>query len=394
VTATAPASSARAERPRILCVDDEPHILESLRDTLHRSFDVRTAGSGAEGLAMLEDEPDEYALIISDMRMPVMSGSVFLREARRVSPDASRILLTGYADLDAAVNAVNEAQLFRFLTKPCPPADLLSACVAASEQHRLRTAEQVLLEQTLKGSVKALTDVLALVSPAAVGRTARVRSLVAQLAAALEVTAPWEMEVSALLVHLGAVTLPPETAEKLYAGARLTPGEQDMVDRIPRLTRRILENIPRLEGVLEILDNYRRPYNARGAGPSLPLGARILRIALDHDELDARCADNEVALAAMRSRGLVYDPDLLRVLERVLGASDVPRVHEIKSAQLRPGMMLARDVRSSSGGLLIARGHTATEHLIASLLNLRSGSIREPLIVVDNKVAQSPFRVV
>ena len=111
MTATAPASSPRAGRPRILCVDDEPHILESLRDTLRRGFDVRTAGSGPEGLAMLEDGPDEYALIISDMRMPVMSGSVFLREARRVSPDASRILLTGYADLDAAVSAVNDAQL-------------------------------------------------------------------------------------------------------------------------------------------------------------------------------------------------------------------------------------------------------------------------------------------
>jgi response regulator RpfG family c-di-GMP phosphodiesterase len=361
--------------------------LESLRDTLRRGFDVRTAGSGPEGLAMLEDGPDEYALIISDMRMPVMSGSVFLREARRVSPDASRILLTGYADLDAAVSAVNDAQLFRFLTKPCPPADLLATCVEASEQHRLRTAERVLLEQTLKGSVKALTDVLALANPAAFGRSARVRSSVAQLAGALGVKEPWEMEVSALLVNLGAVTLPPETAEKLYKGARLTPGEQEMVDRIPDLTRRILENIPRLEGVLEILGNYHRSYEAKGAGPALPLGARVLRIALDHDELDAHCADDGVALAAMRSRGHVYDPELLKVFERILlGASDRLRVREVSSGQLRAGMKLADDVRSDGGALLIARGHIATDQLIARLRNLRIGSIREPLIVVDDEV--------
>jgi response regulator RpfG family c-di-GMP phosphodiesterase len=387
VNATAPTASSNGVRPRILCVDDEPYILESLRDTLRRTFDVRTAESGPEGLAMLEAEPDEYALIISDMRLPVMSGSVFLREAQRVSPDASRILLTGYADLDAAVSAVNEAQLFRFLTKPCPSGELLATCVAALRQHRLRTAERVLLEQTLKGSVKALTDVLALANPAAFGRSARVRRSVARLAGALEVDEPWEMEVAALLAHLGAVTLPAETAEKLYAGARLTPGEEKMVDRIPELTRRILENIPRLEGVLEILDNYRMPYRARGAGRSLPLGARVLRIALDYDELDAHCADDGVALAAMRARDGVYDPDLLGVFERTAGGCDHNlRVREISSGGLRDGMRLADDVRSETGALLIARGHIATDQLIARLRNLRIGSIREPLIVVDDDV--------
>ena len=315
-----------------------------------------------------------------------MSGAVFLREARRVAPDATRILLTGYADLDAAVSAVNDGQLFRFLMKPCPPADLLAACDAALEQHRLRTAERVLLEQTLKGSVKALADVLALANPAAFGRSARVRNSVARLARALGLEESWEVEVSALLVHIGAVTLPPETAEKLYAGAKLTPGEQDMVDRIPRLTRRILENIPRLEGVLEILDNYQRSYGERGAGRSLPLGARILRIALDHDALDAQVGDDGLALAAMRGRGLVYDPDMLEAFERVVGG-DVRkmRVREIPLGGLRAGMTLADDVRSDTGALLIARGHTATDQLIARLLNLRTGSIREPLMIVDRQ---------
>src|SRR5664279_3439182 len=118
----------RGLRPRILCVDDEPQILESLRDTLHRDYEVQTAGSGAEGLGLLAEEPDGYAVIISDMRMPEMLGSVFLHNARLIAPDTTRMLLTGHADLDAAVTAVNEAQLFRFLTKPCPPAEVLAAC--------------------------------------------------------------------------------------------------------------------------------------------------------------------------------------------------------------------------------------------------------------------------
>jgi response regulator RpfG family c-di-GMP phosphodiesterase len=376
---------ARAERPRILCVDDEPQILESLRDTLYRRFEVRVAGSGAEGLAQLGADPDQFAVVMSDMRMPVMSGAVFLREARLLAPDATRILLTGYADLDAAVSAVNEGQLFRFLTKPCPAEDLLATCLAALEQHRLKTAERVLLEQTLRGSVRALAEVLGLANPAAFGRSARVRSLVFRLARALELDETWEVEVSALLVNIGAVTLPPETAEKLYAGNRLTPGEQTMVQRVPELTRRILDNIPRLEGVIEILDNYQRPYGAMGAGTSIPLGARILRIALDYDELEGHGASEDVALAAMRGRSRDYDPDLLERFVPIVsgeGCSQVGTVTQIPLLRLRAGMVLVDDVRSTNGGLLIARGHTATEQLITRLWNLQAGSVREPLLVI------------
>jgi response regulator RpfG family c-di-GMP phosphodiesterase len=381
-----PSTVLRTEtRPRILCVDDEPQILESLRDTLRRSFDVRVAASGPEGLALLQEEPAEFAVIISDMRMPLMSGSVFLREARRTAPDAVRILLTGYADLDAAVDAVNEAQLFRFLTKPSQASDLLAACQAALAQHRLQTAERVLLEQTLKGAVKALTEILGLASPAAFGRSARVRKLVMATAEALGVTDTWEIEVAALLSNLGAVTLPAETAEKLYAGTVLTPGEQEMVSRVPDLTRGLLEHIPRLEGVTSILDGYRRSAGIRIDG-ELPLGARILRIALDFDTLDAHGADHDVALAALRGRGPIYDAALLDAFEQVVGhSSEHLIVREIRCGQLRAGMMLASDVRSDAGSLLIARGHTATDQLIARLLNLRTGSIREPILIIDDE---------
>jgi response regulator RpfG family c-di-GMP phosphodiesterase len=376
---------ARADRPRILCVDDEPFILESLQDTLHRSFKVVTATSGAEGLALLGEDPSKFSVVISDMRMPVMPGNVFLREARTVAPDATRILLTGFADLDAAISAINESQLFRFLTKPCPAQDLIATCEEAVEQNRLKTAERVLLEQTLKGSVDALSEVLALASPAAFGRSASVRKLVARLAAALALEESWAIEVAALLAQLGAVTLPPETAERLYAGTTLAPSEQAMVDQVPDVTQRILEHIPRLEGVLEILSNYSRPYSEHGAGRSLPMGARILRLAVDYDALEAHGSEPAVALGILRSRGTLYDLDLVEMLTTLVGDHDGPRnVAATSLAGLRPGMMLADDVRSASGNLLIARGHVATEQLIARLMNLNTGSVREPLMVIED----------
>jgi DNA-binding NtrC family response regulator len=115
---------AGAGRPRVLCVDDEPNVLEGLRLHLERPYRLSTATGDAEGLAILErDGP--CAIVISDMRMPKMDGAAFLGQVRQRFPDTVRMLLTGHADIDAAIAAVNEGQIFRFLSKPCPPAQLL-----------------------------------------------------------------------------------------------------------------------------------------------------------------------------------------------------------------------------------------------------------------------------
>jgi response regulator RpfG family c-di-GMP phosphodiesterase len=372
-----------AVKARVLCVDDEPYVLDGLRDTLRRSFDVRVATSGVDALELLKEEPDAYAVVVSDMRMPVMDGATFLRESRRWAPDATRMLLTGFADMDAAVSAVNNAQLFRFLTKPCAPNDLVRACTAALVQHRLVTAERVLLEQTLHGSVKALADVLALANPVAFGRAVTVQTSVKRLAKAAGMRQPWEVEVAAMLSPIGAVTLPTSTAEKLYAGAPLSEDEVEMVNRIPAITRRILQNIPRLEGVMQILDNYMRPFE-EGAGPNLiPIGARMLRIARDYDALQAQGLDPAVALNAMRSREGLYDSHLLQTFAEATADGADMRVREIDLAQLESGMTLAGDVRSAAGQLLIAHGHEASEGLIERLRNLAEGFVREPLRIFE-----------
>ena len=356
-----------------------------LCDTLRRIFHVETAGSGPEGLAALKGDPDGFTVVISDMKMPVMTGSVFLREARSIAPDATRILLTGYADLESAVQAVNEGALFRFLTKPCAPRELLSTCISALEQHRLQAAERVLLERTLKGAVKALADVLALASPAAFGRGARVRALVVRLARAVEAADLWEVEVAALLAQIGAVTLPAAIAEKVYRGASLSVGEQEMVDHVPAASTGILHNIPRLEGVVEILESYRRPYSGSSGEGAPSLGARMLRIALDYDALEAQGAGASFALGTMRSRRELYDPELLAQFAAAVGDEGAEeRVLELGVMQLRPGMTLAGDVRGSGGALLIARGHEVTQGLVERLINLGRGEIREPLLVRDD----------
>jgi len=374
-----------ADAVRVLCVDDEPHVLEGLRDSLRRSFEVDVAESGAAALALLEQDPDAYAVVISDMRMPGMSGAAFLSQARRVAPNAVRLLLTGHADLDAAIAAVNDGQLFRFLTKPCPRQELLRACAAALGQHRLLVAERVLLEQTLRGGITALVDVLALTNPAAFGRAMRLRSGVQLLAERIDMTDAWEVEIAAMLLQLGAVTLPDATAERLYAGAVLSEAEQAMVAAVPAATQRILGHVPRLEGVQQILADVGRPYRGEGRPPSM--GGRMLRIVADYDELESRGTTRPAVLATMRGRDGVYDRQLLDAYALAHGPSEpVDEVVEVRLIDLQPGMTLADDVRHRNGGLLIARGYKVTAALIERLDHLPRGHLREPLRVIDEPI--------
>src|SRR6266545_5328015 len=355
------------QRPRILCVDDEPDVLAGLHDVLYRSFDVQTATGGEDGLALLRQDPGGFAVVISDMRMPRMSGATFLREAKRVAPSAVRMLLTGYADADAAARAVNEGQIFRFLLKPCNEEHLNKACVAALWQHRVLIAERALLEQTVRGAVKSLTDVLALASPSAFGRATRVKRTVVRIAHQIGMDELWEVEVAALLAQIGAVTLPETTAERLYSGALLSPAEEAMVARVPAVSERILASIPRLDGVQQIVTALAR---GRDAERTPPVGARMLRIAIDYDALETQGLAPDGALAAMRGREGLYDAELLEALARAIGAGEPGvRVREIPLRGLDVGMALAADVRGGDGRLLVPRGHDVSPELVERLRN-------------------------
>lgn len=118
--------SSQHSQHKVLLVDDEPQLLAGLRIHVRREYDVYAAPGGAEALEIIR-EHGPFAVIVSDMRMPRMDGVEFLREARAVTPKTVRILLTGYADVESAIGAVNDGKIFRFLTKPCPPPQLLQA---------------------------------------------------------------------------------------------------------------------------------------------------------------------------------------------------------------------------------------------------------------------------
>src|SRR5271166_687159 len=210
---------------KILFVDDEPAVLEGYKRMLHREFEVNTAVGGEEGLAAVHDH-GPYSVVISDMRMPGMTGSQFLARIRQTTPDTIRMLLTGYTDLNAAMEAVNEGNIFRFLTKPCEKDVLAKAITTGLVQYRLITAEKELLENTLMGSIKVLTDVLSAASPEAFGRSLRIARYVRHLIAKFNLASPWLFEAAAMLSQLGCITLDPELIQAAYIGSRLSPEDQ------------------------------------------------------------------------------------------------------------------------------------------------------------------------
>lgn len=358
---------------RILLVDDEPAVLSALQRQLRGHFDVVTANGGVEAIGNHLDTSAPYAAVMTDMRMPGSDGVAVLKAFREKSPDTVRLLLTGYADLDAAIAAVNDGNVFRFLTKPSSPDVVRHALQDAVKQYLLVQAERELLEGTLHGSVRALLETLSLANPAVFARAARLRGLVSEMLDQVDVADRWEIEVATMLSQVGAVTLPPRVTEKLHTGARLEDDEQQLVDRLPAIAVRLLADIPRIDGVKEII-------SAQGhwMADDAPLGTKLIRLASDFDALETREIEADVAIRKLSERERDYGQAALAALKGLHRTDSPQRVlREIPVADIAAGMVLASDVRTKDGMLLVAKGFTVTESVLDRINNFAQSTTLE-----------------
>ncbi len=360
---------------RILFVDDDAELVAALRRTMRRKYVVDVAVGPIRALeAVTERGP--YAAVVADLRMPGLDGMDFFSRLRRVCPDTARIMLTGYADLPTAMEAVNAAGVFRFLSKPCAEDALEEALAAGVAQYQQATAEKEFLKGALRGIIKVLTDLLALQNPEAMGRASRVRRLVLDMARSLEAPDLWRIELAVTLSQLGALVMPEAMFAALRAEGELTGDRAALFNRHPIIGADLLASIPKLDEVADIIRHQERPFAGEGDGPSgpdIPLGARLLKAALDYDRLLTSGAGREAALEAMRGRTGVYDPEILELLSVMAGSREGYSRCETPLSCLTAGMVLEEDIRLSTGEKAAVAGQVVDAGLVERLRALGGG---------------------
>jgi CheY-like chemotaxis protein len=374
-----------AGTPSILFVDDEPHLLEGIARTFRNRYPIQTAGSGPEGLLLL-NTGGPFAVVVSDMRMPQMNGAEFLAKVREQSPDSVRIILSGHADLAQTIAAVNEGNIFRFLSKPCSADTLTTALTTALEQYRLVTAEKELLQHTLSGAVHMLLEILSVVAPPAFARAQRLQRCVLGLMAALKLRDDWQWPLAAVLSQIGCVSLPKETVARVEAGQTLDDEEQRLFDSHPQMAAKMLEAIPRLETIAAIVASQNGQltqgelFADLQQASTLSAGRVLLRAAIDWDRETALGHSSATVAAALKNARPRRLPDT--VIEAMASPAGHGGIRCVRLFDLTPGMVLEEALVTLRGMCLVPAGQEVTITLLARLRGLDSDiRVKEPFRV-------------
>jgi response regulator RpfG family c-di-GMP phosphodiesterase len=379
-------------KDKILCVDDDPAVLTALIRSLERNYIVDTAENGQKALVRLR-AAGPYAVIISDLKMPGMSGVDLLQQAAEIEPDTVRIVLTGFPDVHAVVAAVNQGRISQFLPKPFSPGSLLKTVDAGVQRYRILRSERDLLERTLNGAINVLMEILAIIDPVSFDLAHVLRDEMRQFVDGRKSGGDWIYEVAAMLSPIGNVTVPPQVLQKAWNGEALNADEQAMIDHAPAAGAEFLINIPRLETVSQIVRLQSKNFDGSGypadavAGKAIPKASRILKVLTDRLRLRQAGHSPLKVAEIMNLRQGWYDPEILGA---VVGSSPVagamlapqPTQKSIRLQDLQVGMVLAEDIRTNYDMLIVKARSKINPILLQRLHNFAQlGGLREPIRV-------------
>jgi response regulator RpfG family c-di-GMP phosphodiesterase len=407
----------------ILFVDDETNILSSLK-RLFRPFGYRifTAESGAQGLEILVRE--NVDLVVSDMRMPEMNGAQFLEKVREQWPETVRILLTGYAEVGATIDAINKGQIYRYVAKPWEDTDItltvkhaLQQKMLVREKQRLEAlthqqneelkdlnahleekvlARTRLLNETMQSldtaheklkksfitSVRVFSNLIEMRNPIKSGHSRRVADLARTIAQKMAMTAAEVQDtfIAGLLLDVGKIGLPDRLLDRAFN--TLNFDERTEVVKFPVKGEMALMALEQLQGAAKLIRSHRECFDGTGypehlSGLAIPLGARILAVAEDYDTALMGTSyikpvkPAQAQLLIQDGKGKRYDPAVIEVfldeLCKVSVAADSSSELTLRSGQVIPGMVLSRDLMTQSGDILLAKSHVLDEKIIEQI---------------------------
>ncbi len=384
------------ENRKVLFVDDDPNILRALKRDLWGEFNVLTAVGALEGLKVLANE-SPVEVVVSDMTMPVMNGLIFLRRVQNEYPNCIRVVLTGNADLDIAVKAVNQGQVFKYLQKPSNTENIINVIKESIEKYDQNKAEKQLLESTFQSTINVLIDIMALINPVSFSRTNRIKYFVTKLVNFLKLPNAWQYEVAAMLSQIGSVTVPPEIMEKLYSIEEFTEAESKMLRSIPETGYNLISKIPRMNTIALIIANQMLEYKAdedRIEDITTPeiIGGYILRISYDFDSFLSKCFTHREAYLELERNKNVYHPVLLDLIKKIKPPEMQKKKTMVAIRKLMVGMILENDVKTKHGVLLAKKGQKISSTMKTMFENrLTHDDIPEKIMVSIHKKISMHF---
>jgi response regulator RpfG family c-di-GMP phosphodiesterase len=415
----------------ILCVDDEPNILSALRRLFRGSgYKVLTAEGGAAALALLEQEPVD--LIISDMRMPYMDGAQLLEQVCARWPHTTRLLLTGYADVSSTIAAINLGKIQRYITKPWNDEEMLLIVREALERRALeqektrlealtlaqndelktlnasledkvqaRTQELATAHDRIKKnyltSIKAFSNLLEQRGGQMVGHARRVADWARRTAVGMgmDEQATRDVFIAALLHDIGQIGLSDAILAKSVP--RMTPEELHLYQLHPIQGEQTLMALDDMQGVAALIRHHHERVDGNGfpdglSGEAIPLGARILALAETFDDLQSGHLGStglnadQARTLIKHGRGTQFDPEVLDAFldQFPKAAPPPPKPLALKSSDLKPGMVLARDFISDEGVVLLSMDVALTADLIARIRILEGRLNRELVLSIKH----------
>ena len=410
----------------VLLVDDEENILSSLRRVLRgEGYNVQIANGGEQALQILRSQPID--LVISDARMPGMDGATLLAEVQKHWPETMRILLTGYADISTTIRAINQGQIYRYISKPWDDDELRLTMRQAlayqhSERERVRlealsleqnqrlqelneTLEQRVmartaeLEQTadmldlayeeLKRSYVTATEVFSSLVNQRIPKDKQTNIQVIALVRAyaevhgLDAAPSRDLTMAAALYNIGKLTWDDQLLSR--PSDLLYKQERERYRQYPVQGENLLMTLEPLQDAARLIRHHQEHWDGSGfpdhlKGEATPFGSRLLKLAVDFIELqrgsilERRLSRDEALLLINKYSGRLYDPQLC---ERFITlctelAPDItladPSILALDTRRLEPGMVLARNLHADNGMLLLNEGKPLTALLIDKLI--------------------------
>lgn len=403
--------------PTVLCVDDESNILTALRRAFRpEGYQILLAGSAKEALQLLEQN-SQVDLVISDMRMPEMDGARFLAEVCKQWPSITRILLTGYADMESTIAAINEGQIYRHISKPWNDDELLFTVRDALERRALerekrrleeltakqnvelkklnagleekvseRTQELVLANEKLKQSfftsIQLFSNMLELRAGHMAGHSGRVADLSRKIALELKLDEAESQNtfLAALLHDIGKIGLPDDMLRRPMN--QMSGDELTRWRRHSSLGEQALLALESFRGVAAIIRSHHETFDGKGfpdgkSGMSIPIGARILSVANEYDgylwgTINGKRYEEEAARQMIaQGRGRRYDPVVVDAFLTVTGGLKKMNANseevELTTGELKTGMILSQNLVNYDGIVLLTAHQTLNETVITQL---------------------------